>query len=102
MENGFALMGADFIVDRDLNVWFTEGQDSPGLLHETTMKRKLNDRLLTATVDIIEEVIDKQYSGLPLFPLKNTGDFELIYTDDFQYAYQFERMPLLGPCRTEK
>lgn len=33
MQNGFALFGGDFIVDRDLNVWFTEGQDSPGLLH---------------------------------------------------------------------
>ena len=33
MQNGFALFGGDFIVDRELNVWFTEGQDSPGLLH---------------------------------------------------------------------
>lgn len=99
MENGFALMGADFIVDRDLNVWFTEGQDSPGLLHETDMKRKLNDRLLPATVDIVEEITEKQYAGLPLFPIQKTGEFELIYTDDFQYTYQIERKLLLGPCK---
>jgi len=35
MQNGFSLFGGDFIVDRELNVWFTEGQDSPGLLHGT-------------------------------------------------------------------
>ena len=98
MQNGFALFGGDFIVDRDLNVWFTEGQDSPGLLHETSMKRKLNDRLLPATVEIIEQVLDKQCAGQPLFPMHKTGDFELIYTDDFQYRYEFERKPLLGPC----
>ena len=102
MENGFALFGGDFIVDRDLNVWFTEGQDSPGLLHETAMKRKLNDRLLPATVDILGHVIDKQSTCQPLFPFGNTGDFELIYTDDFQYRYDFERKPLLGPCDSSK
>ena len=101
MQNGFTLAGADFIVDKNLNAWFVEGQDSPGLLHETSMKRQLNDRLLPATVDIIGEVIDKQSKGLPLFPMKRTGDFELIYTDDYQYRYNFERSPLLGPCRSK-
>jgi hypothetical protein len=92
-------MGADFIVDRDLNVWFTEGQDSPGLLHETKMKRKLNDRLLPATVDIIGEVLDKQSTGKPLLPLYKIGDFALIYTDDYHFRYDYVRSPLLGPCQ---
>jgi hypothetical protein len=98
MENGFALFGADFIVDRDLNVWFTEGQDSPGLLHETSMKRQLNDRLLPATVEIVGQVLDKQSNGQPLLPMFGIGDFELIYTPDFQYQYDFARTPANGPC----
>lgn len=65
------------------------------------MKRKLNNRLLPATVDIIGDVIDKQSTGQPLFPMHNTGDYELIYTDDYQYRYDFERPPLLGPCGSD-
>ena len=102
MQNGFALFGGDFIVDRDLNVWFTEGQDSPGLLHETSMKRQLNDRLLPATVEIIGQVLDKQSTGQPLFPMFGMGDFELIYTADYQYHYDFERSPLVGPCHSRE
>jgi len=98
MENGFALMAGDFIVDRKLNVWMTEAQSSPGLGHETAMKRKMNDRLLPSTVDIIGEVNEKQMAGHPITPIKNPGDFRLIYTDDYHYRYDFEREQQRGPC----
>lgn len=98
MENGFALFGADFIVDRNLNVWFTEGQDSPGLLHETSMKRQLNDRLLPATVEIVGQVLDRQSTGRPLLPMFGIGDFQLIYTADYQFKYNFKRTTAVGPC----
>jgi Tubulin-tyrosine ligase family len=97
-ENGFALMGGDFIVDKDLNVWITEAQSSPGLGHETMTRKALYNRLLPSVVDIIDDVLDKQMSGKPLLPLNNTGDFELIYTDDFQYRYDFPRRLKRGPC----
>ncbi|CAJ1951756.1 unnamed protein product [Cylindrotheca closterium] len=98
MENGFALMAGDFIVDRKLNVWMTEAQSSPGLGHETAMKRKMNDRLLPSTVDIIGEVNEKQMAGKPLTPIQNPGNFRLIYTDDYHYRYDFQREQQRGPC----
>lgn len=88
----------DFIVDRKLNVWMTEAQSSPGLGHETAMKRKMNDKLLPSTVDIVGEVNEKQMAGKPISPIQNAGDFRLIYTDDYHYRYDFKREQQRGPC----
>ena len=98
MENGFALMGGDFIVDRDLHVWMTEAQSSPGLGHETPTRKVLYSKLLPSTVDIVAEVTEKQADGLPIFPMENTGEFQLIYTPDFHYNYDFAYKEQRGPC----
>jgi Tubulin-tyrosine ligase family len=97
-ENGFALMGGDFIVDRGLNVWLTEAQSSPGLGHATPTRREMYDRLLPSVVDILNEVMEKESRGEPLLPLRNVGDFELIYTENFQYQYDFARRLERVPC----
>lgn len=88
----------DFIVDQKLNVWMTEAQSSPGLGHETPMKREMNDRLLPSTVDVIADVTDKQMEGKPLLPIDNPGGFRLIYTDNYHYQYEFQRESQRGPC----
>ena len=86
MENGFALMGGDFIVDADLNVWMTECQSSPGLGQDTPAKRDVLDQILVSTVDILDEVSKSSLSDKSTH-LQNTRSFELIYTDDFQFRY---------------
>jgi Tubulin-tyrosine ligase family len=53
-------MGGDFIVDRDLNVWLTEAQSSPGLGHATPTRREMYDRLLPSVVDILDDVMEKE------------------------------------------
>ena len=98
MENGFALIGGDFIVDRDLHVWMTEAQSSPGLGHETPTRKALYAKLLPSTIDIVTEVTEKQAAGKPLFPMEKTGSFELVYTDDFHYKYDFVHVEQRGPC----
>jgi hypothetical protein len=105
MENGFALMGGDFIVDQDLRIYMTEAQSSPGLSDSLKIKHDLNDRLLTSKVAILEHVFRQQATKQPLFPSildkSVVGDFEIIYTDDFQYQYPYdnERTPQRGPCK---
>lgn len=98
MQNGFALMGGDFIVDRDLHVWMTECQSSPGLGHATSTRQALYAALLPSAADIVAEVMDKQAAGLPLFPMQHTGQYQLIYTDDFHYKYDFVHKEQRGPC----
>jgi hypothetical protein len=81
-----------------LNVWMTEAQSSPGLGHETAMKRKMNDKLLPSTVDVLVEMNEKEMAKKPILPIENGGDFRLIYTDEYHYRYDFEREPQRGPC----
>lgn len=99
MENYFSLLGGDFIVDEDLHVWMTEAQTSPGFGHETKVRKALYDRFIPSAIDIVTEIIEKQESGLPIFPIMNTGDYELIYTDDYIYTYDFKHKEFpRGPC----
>lgn len=90
MENYFSLLGGDFIVDQDLHVWMTEAQSSPGYGHETRVRLSLYEQFLPSMIDIVSQVIDKQEAGLPLFPMENTGRYELIFSDDYQFTYDFE------------
>ena len=99
MENYFSLLGGDFIVDQDLHVWMTEAQSSPGYGHETKVRLSLYEQFLPSAIDIVTEVREKQAAGLPLFPMENTGNYELIYTDDFQFTYDFQhKVQQRGPC----
>ena len=97
MENGFSLMGADFIVDRNLNVWLTEAQDSPGLLHESPWKAKFHDELIPSALEIVEEVTDKQREGKKVSPIENHGQYRLVCDETFQLKYNFHRKSA-GTC----
>lgn len=99
MENYFALLGGDFIVDEDLHIWMTEAQTSPGFGHETSVRKALYERFIPSAIDIVSEIMDKQEAGLPLFPMENSGEYELIYTDDWMYTYDFKHKEFpRGPC----
>lgn len=76
----------------------TEAQSSPGLGHETAMKREMNDNLLPSTVDVLVEVNEKQMAKKPIVPIENGGGFRLIYTDQYHYEYTFDREQQRGPC----
>lgn len=99
MENYFSLLGADFIVDIDLHVWMTEAQSSPGFGHETKVRRSLYDRFIPSAIDIVAEVMEKQEAGIPLLPINRVGEYQLIYTDEWMYRYDFNHKPYQrGPC----
>ena len=98
MENGFSLMGADFIIDRHLNAWMTEVQQGPGLKHENSWKEKFNNELIPSTIDIIEEVNEKQASGKRVSPIENVGNYRLVYDDNFQFRYSFPRTNKKSEC----
>lgn len=71
----------------------TEAQSSPGFGHETKVRLALYEQFLPSTVDVVSEVMTKQMEGDPLMPMDNIGKFELIYTDDYKFTYDFEHKP---------
>jgi hypothetical protein len=104
MENAFALMGGDFIVDRNLNVHMTEAQSSPALYDDQLpVRRASNELILPCQVDILEDITRKQVLGQPLLPINKSvmGKFEIVFTDDFRFQYNAPRssfQTLSSPC----
>ena len=74
----FSLLGADFMIDREMNVWLSEVQSGPGLPTNTATTRGFMWRMLPNAVDLVMEVRHLRETGQPLWPLRKAGDFELI------------------------
>jgi hypothetical protein len=102
-DNGFANLGADFFINRDLSVYMIEPQTNPSYSIDSVARRKtIQDTMLPSMVRMLEEIEEKQARGLPLLPIANMGnEFELIYADDFQFTYDFEWPKEKKGCRAE-
>jgi hypothetical protein len=88
-ENAFGILGVDFIVDRDLHVSLIEINTNPHLTRESAIELAVFDITLPEMVEMITEVYDKQMNNETVLPLKSERAWELIYTDDFQFTYDF-------------
>ena len=90
IDNAFALMGADFVIDKDLKVWLLEMQLGPQLVGDNHKEKiAILQDVLTTSIDVVEEVFHKQGRKEPLLPLTKAGNFELVYFDE---SYQSERI----------
>lgn len=99
-ENSFGFYGADFIFDRDLDVWFLEPQKGIGMDEDYKFRVELHDKVYGEVLDVLEEIWEKQEAGKPVLPLKNTGDWEIIYGDGWRYKYEgYERSKTKAGCQ---
>ncbi|KAL3808172.1 hypothetical protein ACHAXA_009859 [Cyclostephanos tholiformis] len=90
-ENLFALYGADFIVDEDLDVFYVEAQSVPGGLTDTYDYRvELWRSLLRPMINIVEEIAIKQENDgrANLLPLESLEDYIIVYAGNWRYRYQ--------------
>jgi hypothetical protein len=90
----FAVYGADFIVDADLDVWYVEAQASPGFGESYDYRVDLFRELYRPMVDIVEEIARKQVADARanLLPLSTLGGWEIVYAGDWMYTYKgYER-----------
>ncbi|KAG7362746.1 tubulin-tyrosine ligase family protein [Nitzschia inconspicua] len=93
-ENSWALYGADFVVDNDLDVWFVEAQEAPGLEEEFDFRVELHRDLfrpLIITVAEIQDNLEKDPTK-SILPLQNLGKWEIIYAGSGvdQWAFKYE------------
>jgi hypothetical protein len=88
-ENAFGILGVDFIVDRDLQVSLIEINTNPHLTRESAIELAVFDVTLPEMVEMITEVYEKQMNKETVLPLKKERAWELIYTDDYQFSYDF-------------
>jgi len=102
-ENGFGFYGADFILDNDLDAWLIEPQKGCGMDEDYDFRVDMHNRLFRGMVDTFEEIWQKQEDGEPVLPLENTGDWEVIYADGWQYSYDgYERSKNKKGCSLAK
>ena len=85
-ENGFSLLGADFMVDRQLNIWLTEVQSGPGLPHNTQAVAGVMSEMIPQLMNMVLEIRKKQEAGMPLLPLKYVGNFEPVVVPGFELS----------------
>jgi hypothetical protein len=86
-ENAFSLYCADFILDNDLDAWFIEPQNGCGLDEDYYFRLEMHGSLFNGMTDIMEEIWHKQERGLPIMPLQNLGNWQILYGDGLIYRY---------------
>ena len=69
----FSLLGADFMLDTDLNVWMSEVQSGPGLPTNTETTANYMWKLLPRAIDIVLEIRKRRRLGKDLWPLDSVG-----------------------------
>ena len=97
-QNGYAFYGADFAIDRDLNVWLLEGQAGVATRGAPKIYGDNTRAMMPYVFKIVEEVQRKQSQGQPILPLEETGKWELIYTDEERFQYDFPRTKTKAGC----
>lgn len=99
-QNGFNLLGLDAMIDWYLQVQINDVNSRPNLSDDGKHpKHTIREETLPPMVRIVEEIADKQQFGQPVFPINSdTGKYELVFTDDWQFVYDFERKKDIVPC----
>lgn len=90
-ENLFALYGADFIIDEDLDVFYVEAQSVPGgMTDKFDYRIELWRSLLWPMINVVEEIAIKQETDgkANLLPLESLDDYSIVYAGDWRYRYQ--------------
>jgi hypothetical protein len=89
-ENLFALYGADFIIDEDLDVYYVEAQTVPGLGDGYDFRIELFRTLLRPMINIVEEIAVKQEKDAKanILPIESLEGYDVVYAGDWRYRYE--------------
>jgi hypothetical protein len=102
-ENSFALYGADFVLDNNLEIWYLESQFGPAMIEDYDFKITLHRQLLGTTFNVMQEIQDKIEANPNASVLPLDSDIEgwdIVYAGDWMYQYDdFQRQPTKQSCR---
>jgi hypothetical protein len=93
-ENCWNLNGADFVLDNDLDVWYIEAQEAPGLEEEFDFRVEMHRDLYRPLIRTVAEIQDKLEKDptASVLPLENLGKWEIIYAGSGvdQWAFEYK------------
>jgi len=94
------------VIDNDLDVWYIEAQEAPGLEEEFDFRVELHRDLWRPLIETVAEIQTKLENNptASVLPLRNTGKWELIYAgsgiDQWAYEYNgYERARNKPTCK---
>lgn len=98
-ENGFSIYGADFVIDDDLDVWYTESQSGPAFPEEFPHQENLYQRMFKSAFQIVDEIQMKiqNYPSESILPLKDQGEWDLVYAEDDSNRWMYEYETYIPP-----
>jgi hypothetical protein len=92
----FDLLGFDFMVDEQLNVWLIEVNRNPSLATNSEVLRDRVTKAVSTTLDIVLEMYDKRQLKQPILPFTcDVGEMELLVSDETELGRQRELKNLL-------
>eukprot|EP00755_Sulcionema_specki_P008419 Sspe_Gene.40900::Locus_19748_Transcript_1_1_Confidence_1.000_Length_1440::g.40900::m.40900/K16599/TTLL1; tubulin polyglutamylase TTLL1 len=74
----FELFGADFILDRDMNVYLTEVQQGPGLSFGDPVKHTILRNVLKGTVELAYKMLNMRQQNASMGDIGNLYGFEAL------------------------
>jgi hypothetical protein len=105
-ENLFGFYCADYMIDRDLDVYIIEPQRNCGMSELDQFKKDLNMQLTEGMAEILKIVTKQQELGLPLNfeALENAAGsaYEVIYNDGWMFEYEGYERPAKKGCEISK
>ncbi|XP_022786949.1 uncharacterized protein LOC111327109 isoform X2 [Stylophora pistillata] len=78
----FDLLGFDFLIDDNFNVWLLEVNINPALHTNCQVLMDLLPGVVDETLKLVIEINDKTKRRSPLFPLENQKGFQLLYNGE--------------------
>ena len=102
-DNGFNILALDLYIDNDLDVFLIEPQSQCKLDHTTEPAMSISRKFVSDVVDVAVEVTEnQQFLGKSILPLKNMGDFEVVYDMEsgYQFSYEYQRPAKKKGCET--
>lgn len=77
----FELLGFDFMLDSDLNVWLIEVNMNPALHTNCEALVKISPSVVHETLDITIEIFDKLQKNRNIYPLTSPQHFSTLFLD---------------------
>ena len=56
------MLGADWVLDQNCNLWLTEVQQSFGMRFDDPLKRRILPELFDETIQIVSEIVNEKTS----------------------------------------
>lgn len=75
----FDLIGCDFMIDEDFNVWLLEMNCNPALHTNCTVLKEVIPSTVRETLDLTLEIFNKCRRGQRILPLSSQKDFVLLF-----------------------